>query len=376
MKTLTTKRLVSGRRGAAMTETALLCFFIYVPVLMMVIVWGDMTLDKERAHAAAAYMAFREESVDTAALRNQFFPGSGGGADPTGSVRTVEMDPSEDDRAEPGPEFELPGSQSGDYSGEPPEFDLQYKLYSLAVGNAHVTRELQPLPDGGIGFVSRVERIRTDVSDYLIEHGIVRFSGWDEAEVAQELGEAGPDDMLQIDTGFSSRDYTEYVRTLTDVFNGQWGVMDNTMPRRESMAALETTFRSPFLWELERQETSPARGRSEEPYLASGPLPRVGGEPGFRMRFGPGEERELADDSFETGYTYLRNSDARPDADQVWEDVHAVSPDLFDYPATGVRMADMGNHTPLTTERTAVGEADMVFLNAGDPRPTEDDEED
>ncbi|MFW6280026.1 MAG: hypothetical protein ACOC2T_03280 [Planctomycetota bacterium] len=63
---------INNRRGAAMVETALLCFFIYVPVLMMVIVWGDMTLDKQRAHMSAAYRAFKGEEADEDEVRQVF----------------------------------------------------------------------------------------------------------------------------------------------------------------------------------------------------------------------------------------------------------------------------------------------------------------
>ncbi|MDP6439981.1 MAG: hypothetical protein QGH74_10130, partial [Candidatus Brocadiia bacterium] len=73
------------RRGAAMTETALLCLFVYAPVLMMVIIWGDMSLDKERAHVAAAYMAFATEPLGDADLVEQFFPTATGASDATRS---------------------------------------------------------------------------------------------------------------------------------------------------------------------------------------------------------------------------------------------------------------------------------------------------
>jgi hypothetical protein len=92
------------------------------------------------------------------------------------------------------------------------------------------------------------------------------------------------------------------------------------------------------------------------------------------MRFGPGEERELADDSFQTGYTYLRNTDARPNADALWEDVHGVSPDLFEYSNTGVSMADMGRTPSVSAERNALGQDHMRYLTPGDPRPVEEEE--
>ncbi|MFW6456683.1 MAG: hypothetical protein ACOC0A_00150 [Planctomycetota bacterium] len=364
--------IIRSCRGAAMTETALLCFFIYVPVLMMVIVWGDMTLDKERAHIAASYMAFKSESVDEDSLRDNFFPFADGSSDPTGSVRRVSMDPAEDDRAAEGPEFTLPSSRTGDYSGSSPEFDLQYKLYSLAIGDAHVTQEMQKGSGGGMEFVNEVERIQNDVTRYLTENDIVPMEAPEEGMMT--IGEGSAEDDVVIETGFDSRAYTEYVSTLVRIMNGEWGGMGETMPRMESMAALETTFQSPFLSELEREESAPARGQESEQYAGSGPFPRVGGQPGFRMQFGQPESLEKDDDSFHTGYTYLRNPDARPDADAPWEYVGGLSSELFEYSDTGARLVDMGQETSLSSERKETGDDgidDMRYLEAGDPRPSE-----
>ena len=361
VNTKTNNWFTSPRRGAAMTETALLCFFIYVPVLMMVIVWGDMSLDKERAHVATAYMAFREDTVDENDLVDRFFPFAGGQSDPTGSVRTVEMNPAEDDRTESGPEFDLPRS-GGDYRpDEAPEFDLQYKLFNLAMGHVHVTRSLEAV-GGGVEFVEQIHREQTDVSRYLSENGIVPF---DQDAIPSDLTGGGGN------TPVDFRSYTEYVRSLTDVFNGEWEVTGDRMPRRESLAFLETTFRSPFLWELEREETGARRQRRQEDYVGGRRLPRIDGEPGFRMRFGPGEERELGDDSFRTGYTYLRDSEVRPSADHLWEDVGELSSELFEYPETDARLAEMGSTPSMSAERDAMGESHMRYLTPGDPRPVE-----
>ncbi len=376
-KTANRTGFVHSRCGAAMTETALLCFFIYVPVLMMVIVWGDMTLDKERAHIAASYMAFRSESVDESSLRSKFFPFADGSADPTGSVRRVMMNPGEDDRAAEGPEFTLPSTSAGDYSDDPPDFDLQYKLFSIAVPNTHVTKKLTT-QGGSMGWQYQVHFDDNEITSYL------RKRDEDlpvEQIIALEMpdsvgGTVGSQPNFEFDTAAESRAYTEYVRVLTDVFNGQWGAMDDTMPRLESMASLETTFQSPFLSELEREESAPSRGRESEQYAGSGPLPKVGGQPGFRMEFGPDEDVDKEaesgdDDSFETGYSYLRNPDAQPNADRPWEYVGALSDDiLFAYPETGARLKDMGRTSPLSTERHETGDDDMSYLETGDPRPS------
>jgi hypothetical protein len=287
------------------------------------------------------------------------------------------MNPGEDDRAAEGPEFTLPSTPAGDYSGDPPDFDLQYKLFSIAVPNTHVTKKLTT-QGGSMGWEYQVHFDDNAITKYLRENDIVTL------EMPGSVGgTVGSQPDFEFDTAAESRAYTEYVRVLTDVFNGQWGAMDDTMPRMESMASLETTFQSPFLSELEREESAPSRERESEQYAGSGPLPRIGGQPGFRMEFGPDKdvdkeaENGNEDDSFETGYAYLRNPDARPNADRPWEYVGALSDDgLFAYPETGARLKDMGRTSPLSTERNESGEDHMSYLESGDPRPNEIGDED
>jgi hypothetical protein len=337
-----------------MTELALVCLFIYAPVLMMVIVWGDMSLDKERAHAAAAAMAFEHAPMSDGDLVAQFFPTATGAADGTHSVRTVAV---VEDRAEEGPVYALPNSGQADYAGgEPPLYDLQYKLYSLGVGEVHVTIEMQWLPDGSPGFVMNVQRIQDDVAHYLTKNQIVRVGGWPTGPIQQPLDGGA----LQFDTGTSSTDYTHYVATLTDVFNGRWdaggmpagGVMGNAHPMLESRAELRTTFRSPFLSELE----SGTFGPHEAPDLN---LPRVQGEPGFEMLFGPGDQVG-PDDSFRTGYTFLPNPKAVSDGRYLRDDLYELSDTIFD--RNGRRIHEMPN--PLSTGLPG----HQAFLTPGDPR--------
>ena len=119
-------RLWRGCRGAAMTETALLCFFIYAPIMMMVIVWGDLSLDKEDAHVAAAYMSFAPERIDDAELAQYYFPGASGAPDATMSVRQVGL--LNDDNAT------APGYTAVGPSAADAEMDIQAKLFAMAVG--------------------------------------------------------------------------------------------------------------------------------------------------------------------------------------------------------------------------------------------------
>ena len=348
----------SSRRGVAMTETALLCFFIYAPVLMMVIIWGDMTLDKERAHAATSYMAFSPEAMDDADLVALFYPTATGRSDPTLSVRTVAV---EADELVEGPLYRLPAGTGGDYSGEPPPFDLQYKLYSLAVGHVRMTYELQAQPDGTIGFVAGWERIQDEVGRYLTENEIVDLGPIPSGPLTVPVG-----GTLSLETGAASTRYSHYVKTLTDMFNGRWdasgqqvgGRMGNTAPSFESRAGIGTTFRSPFLWELERERF---RGPSHERDYMDLKLPRIAGEPGFEMHFGA--------TAFWAGYTYLANPDARPDATRLRSDLYELSSEIFEHEGLGIY--EMGD--PLSLQR---GEGHLLFLAPGDPRWQDEGESD
>ncbi|MFW5923873.1 MAG: hypothetical protein ACOCSQ_05780, partial [Planctomycetota bacterium] len=275
---------INNRRGAAMVETALLCFFIYVPVLMMVIVWGDMTLDKQRAHMSAAYRAFKGEETDEDEVRQVFFPGATGRADATGAVRSMDMDPLNQPHLRRGPEYTLPSNRTGDYSSsQEPDFDIQYKLYSMALGHVAVTRELQTRPDGSIGVVFEVQQEGNKVSKSLVDEGIVDIN-LDDLEVDSAGGSGGG---LEIEMPGDPRNYTDYAVMLKRILNGEWGAMGNALSRRESVVALNTRFNSPFLTELERESTL-ADSPEEADYVGGEPLPRVGGQPGFEMQFGPG----------------------------------------------------------------------------------------
>jgi hypothetical protein len=352
--------LLGGRRGAAIVETAILCLFLYAPILMMVIIWGDMNLDKERAHAATSYMAFAGRPLDNASLVEQFFPDAMGLSDATLSVRSVAVEA--DDENE-GPFYSLLSGAS-DYGGRPPEFDLQYKLYSLAAGEVHVTYELQAMPDGTVGFVAQINRIEDEVARYLTQKGrysadpIVNIGPVPGGSFTVPVGEE-----LNIETGGASTVYTPYVETLTDIFNGRWdaggervgGIIGNAAPTMESRAGIRTLFKSPFLLELEQ----PLRGGRAD-VSESLNLPRVAGEPAFEMHFGA-TQFVPEDDSFRGGYTYLRNPMARLDAERLRSDLYELSPRVFNY--QGHKIYEMVE--PLSSER---GEQDRRFLEPGDAR--------
>ena len=327
-----------------MTETALLCLFLYAPVLMMVIIWGDMSLDKERAHVAAAYMAFATEPLGDADLVEQFFPTATGASDATRSVRSVAV---EFDEVVEGPLYTLPDSSSDYPGGWVPPHDLQYRLYGLAFGEWHISWELQTMPDGTLEMVPRVQKSADEVATYLDDNGIVI------------VGALPDDPAAATDTPAVSGDYTHYVEALTDMFNGPWSAgggvpgraIPDAAPTLESRAGLRTRFLSPFLWELEREPF----GRGE-PDLD---LPRVGGEPGFEMHFGASA---LApdDDSFKTGYTYLRNPAAGMDRDTaLLYQLYDLSYRMFD--RNGLRVHEMP--VPLSIEL-----GDAAVLTPGDVR--------
>ena len=359
-KTLRAARL--DRRGAAMTETALLCFFLYAPVLMMVIIWGDLNLDKARAHAATAYMAFARDPIDDSVLVGRFFPAATGQSDPTFSVRSVAVEA--DDLTE-GPIYTLPNVTGADYSGDPPPFDLQYKLWSLAAGEVHISYELQALPGGTVGFVATWRRHHDYVGRYLMQNDIVEIGPTVGGPVFVPVG-----GTLSLDSGAPSTSYTNYVETLTNMFNGRWdasgqrvgGVMGDAAPSFESRAGVRTRLTSPFLWELERERFG---GPSHEMDYVDLNLPRVEGEPGFEMHIGA-TDMTADDDSFRAGFTYLFNPRARPDASLLRNDLYELSAQMFGYGGRGIHEMD----DPLSRQR---GEDHTRFLAAGDPRAQHDE---
>jgi len=352
-----------NRNGTAMTELALVSFFLYVPIMMMVIIWGDLSLDKERAQVAAAYMAFAQDSVDDEFLREEFFPLATGQSMGTLSERMVGVDADEilqPGDADYGLEYVLP-SGGGDYSvGEVPEFDLQYKLYSLAAGEVFISYELQAMPDGTMGFLARVDIERDDTSRYLAQNEVVEVGTFD------DHFELPAEEALNLLTNADSKNYTEYVQVLTDIFNGQWnaegiyvgGEMGNVTPKFESVAGLTTVLRSPFLWDLNREMS--IRPGFVDP-TSDMDLPTQGGDPVFALHVGAAGAQPQNDDSFKIGYAYLQNPDARPSGGGLRADLYELSTAMFEH--DGARIYEMAD--PLSTER---GADHLRFLQPGDPR--------
>jgi hypothetical protein len=349
---------LSARHGTAMTELVLVSFFLYVPIVMMIIIWGDMTLDKERAHVAAAYMTFSTTAVDDEFLRQEFFPLATGARTGTMSEQAVAVDA--DDTTE-GPLYELP-TGGGDYGlGEPPEFDLQYKLYSLAAGEVFITYDLQATPDGRVDFMANVQIEQDDVARYLVQNQIVNTG-----QLASGSFQMPMEQALNLLTSADSKNYTHYVETLTNIFNGRWnaegiyvgGEMGNVTPTYESETGLRTVFRSPFLWDLNKKMSLEPGFTSKSSDMG---LQREQGDIAFTMHVGATDLTPKNDDSFKAGYSYLRNPNVVVSASRIRQDMYELSDTMFEY--NGARIHEM--ESPLSTER---GADDLRFLTPGDPR--------
>ena len=348
-------------RGIAMTETALLCFFLYVPVLMMVIIWGDMTVDRTRAHIAGSYIAFRGAAPDETELRDIFFPGAAGQEDGMGAVRLAAVEYAAIDD---GPRFQLPPTRYGNYAGEPPEHDLQFRLYSMALGRTWITTHVDA-SGGEAGFIYHVHHLRNDMARYLSGEEIVNVG-----QLPSELPPVRPGESLELDTGTDSRAYTAYVEALTRMYND--ALTGGRLPRGEAAAVLRTRFRSPFFRELERRyDRRTLRGR-----VAGEGLPQY-----FDMQFGPPDAPGRAapwryEDDFHTGYAYLRNPDAHPDGDSLLDDLSVIStggilPEtraMFRSTVDGrdVNPGSMWRERALSEE---IGPDHSRYLQPGDPRP-------
>ncbi len=354
-------KFFKDQNGIAMTETALLCFFLYVPVLMMVIIWGDMTLDKTRAHVAGAYLAFSGREQDSDDIRDVFFPGATGTPQGHGAVRSANierMDLSE------GPTYELPHPRSGDYSGDqPPDYDLQYRLYSIAQGRFWLTTSFDG-SGGGAGFEQTIHQSLNDMARYLRREDIV-----DAVELPEDGLVVQPGENVSIDTGVDSRAYTQYADMLTEMYNTGLSPGGDP-PRAETTTILRTSFRSPFFRELERgYDRTRWRGGT-----IGGGLPQS-----FDMYFGPQDEMSpgsqwASDDSFHTGYAYLRVPEARPDGDSLLDILASIELRSFhnmfvvrDNP--DINIADL----PLAVSESEFALVDGeyehdIFLTPGDPR--------
>ena len=326
--------LAEGVRGTAMTETALLCFFIYAPLLMMVIVWGDLTLDKEQAHVAAHYMTFSPQRIEQDVLADRFFPGATGQSDSAHSVRKVEV--LRDDLSA-APQYTVVGTSAVNQ-----EMDIQAKLFRMALGEMTSTLEWVSGPGGSWELVP-VLRTQTDqVARYLLNNGIVRQFDLP-AQIIAELGQAV---SLATGAGAASRP-TEYALAVTDILNGEWYPGAHALHLSE--AGIRTRFRSDYLGEL----GSYSYGERQYDF----DLPADQGRPGVSMEFGRhgGEPR---DSTFRTGFSYLLNPDGLPgrpgvpDAGSVPEDLQQLSEDLFTFQGgQGVlRMEELAQELPVMTE--------------------------
>jgi len=310
------------RTGAAITETALLCFFLYVPILMMVIVWGDLTLDKERAQSAAAYMAFEQDTVAAGELRDRFFPGATGSPDPTLSRRAVGVNL---DRAvEPEPyTTQGPRAQERDR-------DIQQMLFAMAIGEIHSSLEWAESPSGGMELRPVIHTSRDEVARYLVNNEIV-----EEFSIPSEI-HADPGESLEISTGTSAASSpTEYAYATRRVLNGQWGgaLAGREPPLWLSDVRFWTGYQSPYLAELAGYSYG---GRD---YRFGGPT--MQGQGGLRMEYGTQDRGPRSDGSFTTGYTYLFNTGGLGSATHPRSEVWGLSPQLFGESDSEARLSEM-----------------------------------
>lgn len=350
------KHMTDPRAGIAMTETALLCFFIYVPVLMMVIVWGDLTLDKESAGPAASYMAFALEGIRHQELVERYFPGARGEEEGTFGRREVGVSR---DLASRAPDYTAAGAL-----GDDALMDIQTKLFSMAIGEMWSSLEWVQGPDG-VWMLEPVVRVTRDqVARYLMENEIV------ETFTVPDVITGAAGGPIQIVTGTDARSSpTDYALSVTHMLNGDWshsssGPRPHTFPRFISEVELWTSYRSAYLGEMGH-----CRFGEKEYHFD---LPQMAGEPGVLMRFGHFEE-EPQDDSFKTGYTFLLNPDGLPDGGAIRYNLARLSSRLFTHGEGADRAGIDGMVTPVGTEGDSPeSQYPQRFLQPGDPR---DDEE-
>jgi len=333
--------LAACESGSALTETALLCFFIYAPVLMMVLILGDVSLERGRAQMAAAYMAWSPDSIPADKLRSNFFPDSDRELG-TGSLYSIQsaVDGTSD----------APGYFAATPSGDNHDRNIWAKLQLLAVGEWSSGLQWQQV-NGQWELVTVVHRSMDSDARWLVQNEVVAqvnlpsdFSGLSEGENIP-FAWSGP---------------TTRGVAVTSLLNHRFSA-GSPSPLRESDVELEIWHTSVFFDELDRYSFG------EEQYDFD--LPEEGGKTGIMLRLGSGGA-DGDGRSAETGKTWLFNPDAKPSGSQVRANLYDLSPELFSYQLPGgfyITMRDM--QLPLSTIGNAPeDQRPFPFVQPGDPR--------
>lgn len=343
MKTDTKRtRLIADEGGSAMTETALLCFFIYGPILMMVLILGDVTLERQQAQIASAYMAWSPEDVSSDKVKSMFFADADAQA-ATGStyVVTAASDTTED----------APAYVASSPTGEDDK-NIWVKLQLLAVGEWWSEMQWQVV-DGSPRLTPVVHRTMDSDARYLIQNLIVPDSQLDTNFTGLTEGQ---------NIAFNWGNPTERALAVTSLLNHDFS-SDGTPPSplRESRVQLGLWHTSVFFDELDSYKFG------DKQYDLD--LPRSDGQVGLKLKFESVPE-EGGGPSMQVGKVWLFNPECKPSGTDVRVQFYDLAPDLFSYnTGDGVYITMASMLTPASTLGDSPDDQQPFrFVQPGDPR--------
>lgn len=337
------RKAVGDERGSAMTETALLCFFIYAPILMMTLILGDVTLERQQAQIAAAYLAWTPESVSTDQLRAKFFADSGRELG-TRSTYTVE-DSTDEEQSAPNYVAQMP---QGGGSLE----NVWQKLVVMAYGEgfSHLQWDTTgPTPQ----LVSVVDFRADSDAQYLTDNQIVVLPG------GRQTRFVGVPEGANV--AFNWSPPSQRALAATALLNHEWS-LNAPSPLIEPRADVELWHTSVFFDDLNRYSYA---GRTYD-----FDLPKSGdGKTGIRMKPGTPVDGEKGGRDL-VGRVWLFNPLSKPSAANVREQIYQISPDLFaKQTAGGVYITIRDMVRPLSTAGdTPDAQRPFIFVQPGDPR--------
>jgi hypothetical protein len=335
--------VAAGERGSAMTETALLCFFIYGPILMMVLILGDISLERIQGQMASAYLAWTPESVSSDQLRQGFFSDAGSELG-TGTIYTLEDSTDESERA--------PDYYAGQPTGGGDLRNVWEKLVVMAQGEGWSHLEWDT--SGETPQLVSVVEFRTD-SDarYLIQNDVVNAPDTPRRYVG--LGE-------DANISYVWPSPSERALVVTALLNQEFDA-GSPSPLLASRTGLSLWHTSVFFDEMNRFEW----GRHE---MDLG-LPRdPSGRTGIYLRLG---EATGSDAAQKIGKTWLFNPQAKPSGSDARRRLYELAPELFSHALQSgvyVTLRDMESEFPSTVGANVDEQRPFEFVEPGDPRTT------
>ena len=325
-------------RGNAMIETAILAAFVYTPLFLVVIVFGEFGLAKTGAQVAGLHAAWRPETITSSDAEYAYIPPVIGAASTTFEFRDM--------GTKAAPEFTNLGPDAADTSR-----DVQAMLFAMAIGELH-----SKLVWEGGELVPKVTQSGDSVSRYLIsprwidpdegirEPGLIRFFEVlipDQVAQGQELAITDPAAASQP---------TPFVLAITRLLNGPAHTPESWMLEPE--VAIDFTYRTWLVRSLDRDILTGEGGKLEGVFYDAPAQGGAGAQGPAENRFDlslrfstegetVGDEERTEDPVFGIAPGFIRNPGVNRVSDNVRHQLQGLSPALFTL-ATGQSLTGIG----------------------------------